>query len=108
MTESATETDEAASANLPVHDPWFEVTRLSSSLFRITEPCCHRWVRANSFLILGRDRDILVDSGMGLAALRPILDRLSSRPRLVFTTHAHIDHVDSHPEFTNREILAHQ
>jgi glyoxylase-like metal-dependent hydrolase (beta-lactamase superfamily II) len=56
---------------------------------------------------LGRDRDILVDSGMGVAALRPVADRLSSRPRLVFTTHAHVDHVGSHPEFADCEILVH-
>ena len=107
MTESARDTDEPSSANLPVHDPWFEVTQPAPHLFRITEPRCHRWVRANCFLILGGQRDILVDSGMGVAALRPVLDRLSSRPRLVFTTHAHIDHVGSHPEFTNCEILVH-
>jgi glyoxylase-like metal-dependent hydrolase (beta-lactamase superfamily II) len=107
MSDSVRDTDEAASASLPVQDPWFEVTQLSPGLFRITEPGCHRWVRANCFLILGRDRDILVDSGMGVAALRPILDRLSSRPRLVFTTHAHVDHVGSHPEFADCEILVH-
>jgi Metallo-beta-lactamase superfamily len=107
MTQSAGDTDEAASASLPVQDPWFAVTQLPPDLFRITEPGCHRWVRANCFLILGRDRDILVDSGMGVAALRPILDRLSTRPRLVFTTHAHVDHVGSHPEFADCEILVH-
>ena len=107
MTQSAGDTDEAASASLPVQDPWFEVTQLSPGLFRITEPRCHRWVRANSLLILGRNRDILVDSGMGVAVLRPVVDRLSSRPRLVFTTHAHVDHVGSHPEFADCEILVH-
>ena len=107
MTESARDTDEPSSANLPVQDPWFEVTQLAPHLFRITEPRCHRWVRANCFLILGGERDILVDSGMGVAALRPVLDRLSSRPRLVFTTHAHIDHVGSHQEFSTCEILVH-
>src|ERR1700729_1550107 len=107
MTESPRNRDKAAGASLPVQDPWFEVTELSPDLFRITEPRCHRWVRANSFLILGRDRDILVDSGMGVAALRPILDRLSTRPRLVFATHAHVDHVGSHPEFADCEILVH-
>jgi glyoxylase-like metal-dependent hydrolase (beta-lactamase superfamily II) len=100
-------TDEPPSANLPTQDPWFEVTQLSSNLFRIMEPRCHRWVRANCFLILGRERDILVDSGTGIAELRPIIDRLSTRPRLIFTTHAHIDHVGSHPEFTDCEILIH-
>jgi glyoxylase-like metal-dependent hydrolase (beta-lactamase superfamily II) len=107
MTESARKTDEAASPNLPVHEPWFEATQLSPGLFRITEPRCHRWVRANCFLILGRERDILIDSGMGVAPLRPVLDRLSSRTRLVFTTHAHIDHIGSHPEFADCEILVH-
>jgi glyoxylase-like metal-dependent hydrolase (beta-lactamase superfamily II) len=107
VTQSARDTDKAASASLPVQDPWFEVTELSPDLFRITEPRCHRWVRANSFLILGRDRDILVDSGMGVAALRPVVDRLSSRPRLVFATHTHVDHVGSHPEFADCEILVH-
>ena len=63
MTQGARDTDEAASASLPVQDHWFEVTQLSPCLFRINEPRCHRWVRANCFLILGRDRDILVDSG---------------------------------------------
>jgi glyoxylase-like metal-dependent hydrolase (beta-lactamase superfamily II) len=99
--------DEPPSANLPTQDPWFEVTQLSPSLFRITEPRCHRWVRANCFLILGGERDIVVDSGMGIAALRPIIDRSSSRPRLIFTTHAHVDHVGSHPEFADCEILIH-
>ena len=107
MSQSARDADEAASLSLPVHDPWLEVTQLSPSLFRITEPGCHRWVRANCFLILGRDRDISVDSGMGVAALRPILDSLSSRQRLAFPTHAHIDHVGSRPEFSNCEILVH-
>jgi glyoxylase-like metal-dependent hydrolase (beta-lactamase superfamily II) len=99
--------DEPPTANLPTQDPWFGVMQLSSNLFRITEPRCHRWVRANCFLILGRERDIVVDSGMGIAALRPIIDRLSSQPRLIFTTHAHIDHVGSHPEFTDCDILIH-
>ena len=107
MSQSARDTDEAERASLPVQDPWFEVTQLSSDLFRITEPRCHRWVRANCFLILGRERDILIDSGMGVAALRPIIDRLSSQPRLLFTTHAHVDHVGSHPEFADCEILVH-
>jgi glyoxylase-like metal-dependent hydrolase (beta-lactamase superfamily II) len=107
MTECARDSDEPSSTNLPVHDPWFEVTQLSPHLFRITEPRCHRWVRGNCFLILGAERGILVDSGMGVAALRPVLDRLCLRPRFVFTMHAHVDHVGSHPEFTNCEILVH-
>ena len=92
---------------LPVQPAWFSVTQLRPGLYRITEPHCRRMVRANCFLVLGAERDLLIDSGMGVAPLRPIIARLSSRPLTVFTTHAHIDHVGSHPEFVGLDILVH-
>lgn len=64
-------------------------------------------VRANCYLVRGAERDLLVDTGMGVAPLRPIIANLSSRPLIVFTTHAHIDHVGSHPEFAGLDILVH-
>ena len=107
MTESARDTDEAGSANLPVQDPWFEVTQLSPDLFRITEPRCHRWVRANCIphpgpgaRYSGRQWD-----GRGGAAADP--RSFVHAAELVFTTHAHVDHVGSHPEFADCEILVH-
>ncbi|KPF70831.1 hypothetical protein IP69_08795 [Bosea sp. AAP35] len=91
----------------PVQSSWYSVTRLRSDLFRITEPCCHRMVRANCFLVLGTERDLLIDTGMGIAPLRPLIATLSSRPLTVFTTHAHSDHVGAHPEFADLDILIH-
>jgi glyoxylase-like metal-dependent hydrolase (beta-lactamase superfamily II) len=93
--------------NLPVAIPWFSVHEVETGIYRITEPHCHRLVRANCFLITGGDRDILVDSCMGVAALRPLIASLSDRPLILFTTHTHIDHVGSHPEFRDAEILVH-
>jgi glyoxylase-like metal-dependent hydrolase (beta-lactamase superfamily II) len=91
----------------PIQASWFSVTQLRSDLYRVTEPCCHRMVRANCFLVLGAERDLLVDTGMGVAPLRPLIAELSSRPLIVFTTHAHIDHVGGHPEFADLDILVH-
>lgn len=93
--------------DLPVQRFWFAVTQLRLDLYRITEPRCHRMVRANCFLLLGKDRDLLVDSGLGVAPLRPLLAELSRRPLIVFTTHTHIDHVGGHPELADLEILVH-
>ncbi|MCU4179442.1 MBL fold metallo-hydrolase [Bosea sp. BH3] len=92
---------------LPVALSWFAVTRLRPDLYRITEPCCHRMVRANCFLLLGSERDLLIDTGMGVAPLRPIVASLSSRPLSVFTTHAHADHIGGHPEFADLDIFVH-
>ncbi|HEY3533843.1 MAG TPA: MBL fold metallo-hydrolase, partial [Casimicrobiaceae bacterium] len=92
---------------LPVVTPWFEVAEIEDGIFRITEPHCHRLVRANCYLVTGGEVDILVDSCLGVAPLRPLLQSLSSKPLIVFTTHTHADHVGGHPEFPDATMLVH-
>ncbi len=92
---------------MPVQQSWFAVTRPRPDVYRITEPRCHRMVRANCYLVLGSERNLLVDSGMGVAPLRPLLAELSAKPLTVFTTHTHIDHVGGHAELADLEILVH-
>ncbi len=92
---------------LPTADAWFDVAEVAPGVFRITEPHAHRLVRANCFLITGGERDILVDSGLGVGVLRPVIAALSSRPLVLFTTHCHVDHIGGHPEFPDAEILVH-
>ena len=92
---------------LPVAAPWFTVDEIEEGIFRITEPHCHRLVRANCFLITGGHTDVLVDSCLGVAALRPLVQSLSDKPLIVFTTHTHADHVGGHPEFADATILVH-
>ena len=92
---------------LPVADAWFHVEDAGCGVHLITEPYCHRLVRANCFLVKGRDRDMLVDSGMGIGALRQALAPLLDKPLLVVATHTHLDHIGSHYEFADGEILVH-
>jgi glyoxylase-like metal-dependent hydrolase (beta-lactamase superfamily II) len=92
---------------LPVVTPWFEVAEIEDGIFRITEPHCHRLVRANCYLVTGGDVVMLVDSCLGVAPLRPLLQSLSSKPLIVFTTHTHADHVGGHPEFPDATVLVH-
>lgn len=92
---------------LPLAAEWWDVAEVAEDVFRITEPHAHRLVRANCFLITGGERDVLVDSCLGVARLRPVVARLSARPLVVFTTHTHADHVGGHPEFADAEILVH-
>jgi glyoxylase-like metal-dependent hydrolase (beta-lactamase superfamily II) len=92
---------------LPVATPWFTVDEVEPGIVRITEPHCLRLVRANCFLVTGGDTDILVDSCLGVAALRPVIRSLSCKPLILFTTHTHADHVGSHPEFPDAAICVH-
>ncbi len=93
--------------SLPIADPWFVVEDVGDRITMLTEPHVARLWRANVFLIHGRDRDLLVDTGMGVGDLRGTLAALSDRPLALFTTHAHLDHIGGHAAFGDVEIMLH-
>jgi glyoxylase-like metal-dependent hydrolase (beta-lactamase superfamily II) len=55
--------------------------------------------------VRGRDRDLLIDTGMGVASLHDATRHLIEKPVLAVATHSHLDHVGSHHEF--EETLVH-
>ncbi|MGW1053884.1 MBL fold metallo-hydrolase [Streptomyces sp. NPDC001118] len=86
-------------------DGWYELTEPADGVVRIREPHVHPLLRANLWWLRGTDRDLVVDAGLGVAALRRHLPRLFERDPLVVLTHAHLDHVGGAHEF--RERAAH-
>jgi glyoxylase-like metal-dependent hydrolase (beta-lactamase superfamily II) len=92
---------------LPVARRWYETTRLDEATTLILEPHVHPLEQANMFLVEGRDRDLIVDSGMGVAPLRPFLDALRrdpAKPLVHVATHTHIDHIGAVHEFDERLV----
>lgn len=92
---------------LPVAPDWFRSRRLGVGVTLIDEPHVHVLLRANIFLVEGAARDLVIDTGMGIAPLKPALDRLrpDSRKSVVcVSTHAHLDHIGGAHEFEERLI----
>lgn len=86
-----------------IHHPnWFSRTDLSGGIVRLTEPFVHEYLRANIYFVPGRDLDLVLDTGMGLANLSAVLPSKSGKPVLAVATHIHLDHVGSLHEFENR------
>lgn len=81
---------------------WFSSEVLGLGLVRIWEPHVHRFFRANIFHIVGDDVDIVVDGGMGLKPLLPVLDIAPGKPVVAVATHIHVDHVGALHEFETR------
>jgi len=81
---------------------WFERTEFGEGVSLITEPHVHPWFRCNIWLVRGCDRDLLIDSGMGLRTLKPVLALAPGRPLIAVATHAHVDHIGSLHEFDDR------
>ncbi|HKE53401.1 MAG TPA: MBL fold metallo-hydrolase [Actinomycetota bacterium] len=89
-----------------VAERWFEYRTVDEGIVLITEPNVDPFLRANLFLVRGRDRDLLVDSGLGLASLREELAELFERPVIAAATHRHFDHTGGLHEFD--EIVVHR
>lgn len=85
---------------------WFSTQKINDSLYLITEPHYYWWNRANLWLIKGRDRDLLIDTGLGVSSLRQHIASLIDKPLLAIASHIHFDHAGGMHEFEHRAIHA--
>ena len=87
---------------LPADASWFSRTELDADLSAYTEPFLNAIFRANFYHLRGRDLDLVIDTGMGVAPALPVLDLTPGKPLLAVATHIHADHVGSLHEFADR------
>ncbi|MGD9744107.1 MAG: MBL fold metallo-hydrolase [Dongiaceae bacterium] len=92
--------------SVQIADRWFEVKRFDDDLTLLWEPHVVPLMRCNIWLVRGRDRDLVIDTGMGICSLREIVTRLTERPLTAVATHVHADHIGGHHEF--EDCVAHR
>ena len=85
-------------------ETWYETKRLDDGVTHIWEPHIKPFYRCNIWHLRGRDRDLLLDSGMGVVSLRAQVPLLSERPLIAVASHTHFDHVGAHHEFAERAV----
>lgn len=90
---------------LPVVSPWFHAEPVTDTITRIIEPRVHEFLQANIWHVRGRDRDLVVDSGLGVASLREQVPSLFANDPILVVTHAHLDHAGSAHEFADRRAF---
>ena len=83
---------------------WYEVRTLDDGVTHLQEPHILPFYRCNIWLVQGRERCLLIDSGSGLVSLCEHISSLSALPVLAVATHCHFDHIGSHHEFDERAI----
>ncbi len=91
---------------LRIADRWFEFEALQDGITRIWEPHVIRVMQCNIWHVRGRDRDLLIDTGMGVASLHDAARHLFDKALSAVATHTHIDHVGSLHEFDDRIVHA--
>jgi glyoxylase-like metal-dependent hydrolase (beta-lactamase superfamily II) len=83
----------------PIADTWFERTHITDDISLITEPYVVPLLRCNIWHIKGRDRDLMVDTGVGIQSLSKFAAEFLDKPVTAVATHVHIDHIGCHHEF---------
>ncbi len=89
---------------LSIAGRWFERRRLDDEVTWLWEPHVHPLIRCNIWHVRGRERDLLVDTGLGVASLRREIADLVDKPVIAVATHIHYDHVGSLHEFETRLV----
>ncbi len=82
---------------IEVSDPWFEVYKIRPGIFAIYEG--KQYEEVISYLIAGKERALLFDTGMGIASIRKVVSDLTSLSVIVLNSHTHPDHVGGNAEF---------
>ncbi len=89
-----------------IAERWFETRRVDDAITLLWEPHVVPLMRCNIWHVRGRDRDLLIDTGMGIVSLREAARHLFEKPVIAVATHTHADHIGGHFEF--EDCLVHR
>ncbi len=84
-------------------DDWFTIEKIDVTTFAISE--YKHYEEAHSYLLLGEEKALLIDTGLGISNIKKVIDELTSLPIMVATTHVHWDHIGGHQYF--KDIAVH-
>ncbi len=87
-----------------IAERWFEFRRIDDDITLIWEPHVVPLIRCNIWHVRGRDRDLLIDTGLGMASLKHAARHLFEKKLTTVATHAHYDHVGGFHEFEERVV----
>jgi glyoxylase-like metal-dependent hydrolase (beta-lactamase superfamily II) len=91
---------------LQLAEKWFDRRAIGDGITLLWEPHVTPLLRCNIWHVTGRDRDLLIDTGLGVASLRDAARDLFNKPLAAVATHAHMDHTGGMHEFETRYIHA--
>ncbi len=78
----------------------FPMVQFKKDTWEIDEFDC-----ASVFLLIGRDKAMVIDAGMGIGDLKRAIRKLTDKPLVVVISHGHVDHTGNARQF--EEIWIH-
>lgn len=78
---------------------WFAVREVAPGVHLISEP-----VHVNCYLVLGTERAVLIDTGLGIEAIRAVVESMTDLDVMVVNSHYHFDHSGGNKSFDHIAI----
>ncbi|MCG8570325.1 MAG: MBL fold metallo-hydrolase [Spirochaetes bacterium] len=85
---------------------WFEIYQINQETYAILEP--NHSEEVFSFLVLGKNKGALIDTGMGIGNIFDEVKQLTQLPILVINTHTHFDHTGDNFRFKEIGCFDHE
>ena len=82
---------------IDVASDWFKVYKVGKEVYAIAEP--YNFQEVISYLIVGEEKALLFDTGMGIASIKSVVNDLTDLPVSVINSHTHHDHIGGNHEF---------
>ena len=83
---------------------WFTVDRIDDDTYIISE--YRHWEETHCYLLIGKDRALLIDTGLGIRNIFKVVASLTDKPITAIATHIHWDHIGGHKYYA--DFYAHE
>ena len=88
-----------------VAEKWYSIRHFSEDISLITEIHVASWLRCNIWHVKGKNRDILIDSGMGVRPLKEEVAELRQKDVICISSHCHFDHIGKISRKKSAELI---
>ena len=78
---------------------WFTIDQVDEGTYIISE--YRHWEETHCYLLIGNDRTLLIDTGLGICNISDQVKKLTDKPATAVATHIHWDHIGGHKYFPN-------
>lgn len=83
---------------------WFTIDKVDESTYIVSE--YQHWEETHCYLLIGDDRALLIDTGLGICNISEQIRKLTDKPITAVATHIHWDHIGGHKYFP--DFYAHE
>ena len=86
----------------PIAETWYGIDPCPGGVLRLREAHVDPYMSGDIWLVRGAERDLVVDSGIGILPLGPVIAGLSDKPILAIALCSYYDHAGGMYSFENR------